>query len=175
MKNRLIAGAALDVYEREPEVHPDLLALENVVLAPHLGSATTETRTAMADLAVAATSIAVLTGEPPLTPVPVATVAILARPRSPGRSVERIMRALARRSPASSCRRSRRSPRAGRGSVSDSDRDAAVGAHAGRDDARGVDAAVQGRAHAATMARLPVKQIERLIYPVSFYRNKART
>ena len=69
LKNRLIAGAALDVYEREPELHPDLLALENVVLAPHLGSATTETRTAMADLA-ARNAIAVLSGEPPLTPVP---------------------------------------------------------------------------------------------------------
>ena len=68
LKNRLIAGAGLDVYEREPEVHPDLLDLENVVLAPHLGSATTETRTAMADLA-ARNVIAVLAGEPPLTPV----------------------------------------------------------------------------------------------------------
>ena len=69
LRNRLIAGAALDVYEREPEVHPDLLTLENVVLAPHLGSATTETRTAMADLA-ARNAIAVLSGEPPLNPVP---------------------------------------------------------------------------------------------------------
>jgi glyoxylate reductase len=69
LKNRMIAGAALDVYEREPEVHADLLTLENVVLAPHLGSATIETRTAMADLA-ARNLIAVLTGEPPLTPVP---------------------------------------------------------------------------------------------------------
>ena len=69
LKNRMIAGAALDVYEREPEVHADLLTLENVVLAPHLGSATLETRTAMADLA-ARNLIAVLTGEPPLTPVP---------------------------------------------------------------------------------------------------------
>lgn len=69
LKNRLISGAALDVYEREPEVHPDLLPLENVVLAPHLGSATTETRTAMADLA-ATNAIAVLEGKPPLTPVP---------------------------------------------------------------------------------------------------------
>ena len=46
---RLLAGAALDVYEREPAIHPDLFDLENVVLAPHLGCATTETRTAMAD------------------------------------------------------------------------------------------------------------------------------
>ncbi len=65
---RLIAGAALDVYEREPAVHPALLSLENVVLAPHLGSATTETRTAMADLAVS-NVLAVLSGRPPLTPV----------------------------------------------------------------------------------------------------------
>lgn len=68
LRNRLIAGAALDVYEREPEVYKDLLTLENVVLAPHLGSATTETRTAMADLA-ASNVIAVLGGEPPLTPI----------------------------------------------------------------------------------------------------------
>jgi glyoxylate reductase len=68
LKNRLIAGAALDVYEREPDVHPDLLPLENVVLAPHLGSATTETRTAMADLAVR-NVIAVVSGGKPLTPV----------------------------------------------------------------------------------------------------------
>jgi glyoxylate reductase len=64
----LIAGAALDVYEREPHVHPDLLGLENVVLAPHLGSATVETRTAMADLA-ARNVLAVLSGSAPLTPV----------------------------------------------------------------------------------------------------------
>jgi glyoxylate reductase len=68
LRQSLIAGAALDVYEKEPEVHPDLMALENVVLAPHLGSATTETRTAMADLA-ASNVIAVLSGQPPLTPV----------------------------------------------------------------------------------------------------------
>ncbi len=64
----LLAGAALDVYEREPEVHPGLMGLENVVLAPHLGSSTTETRTAMAMLAVD-NVLAVLSGRPPLTPV----------------------------------------------------------------------------------------------------------
>jgi lactate dehydrogenase-like 2-hydroxyacid dehydrogenase len=42
-----IAGAGLDVYEREPQIAPALLAMENVVLLPHLGSATTETRVAM--------------------------------------------------------------------------------------------------------------------------------
>lgn len=68
LEQHLIAGAALDVYEHEPSVHPDLLALENVLLVPHLGSGTTETRTAMADLAVS-NVIAVLGGRAPLTPV----------------------------------------------------------------------------------------------------------
>ncbi len=48
-----IAGAALDVFEHEPAVTPALLALENVVLLPHLGSATTETRVAMGERAIA--------------------------------------------------------------------------------------------------------------------------
>jgi glyoxylate reductase len=64
----LIAGAALDVFEHEPAIHEALLGLENVVLVPHLGSATRETRTAMADLA-ARNVIAVLNGDPPLTPI----------------------------------------------------------------------------------------------------------
>ena len=68
LKERLIAGAALDVYEKEPEVHPGLLGLENVLLIPHLASATTETRTAMADLAVS-NALAVLSGQKALTPV----------------------------------------------------------------------------------------------------------
>jgi glyoxylate reductase len=68
LNEHLIAGAAIDVYEHEPQVHADLLRLENVVLAPHLGSATTETRTAMADLA-ARNVLAVLAGQAPLTPV----------------------------------------------------------------------------------------------------------
>ncbi|MGE5198122.1 MAG: 2-hydroxyacid dehydrogenase [Rhodospirillaceae bacterium] len=68
LREGLIAGAALDVYEDEPRVHADLLGLENVVLAPHLGSATVETRTAMADLA-ARNVLAVLSGSAPLTPV----------------------------------------------------------------------------------------------------------
>jgi glyoxylate reductase len=65
---RLIAGAALDVYEREPAVHEALTRMEHVVLAPHLGSATRETRTAMADLAVS-NVLSVLGGGAPLTPV----------------------------------------------------------------------------------------------------------
>ncbi|MDI2027453.1 D-glycerate dehydrogenase [Saccharopolyspora sp. TS4A08] len=63
-----IAGAALDVFEQEPQVEPGLLELDNVAIAPHLGSATTETRTAMAELA-ARNVAAVLAGQPPLTPV----------------------------------------------------------------------------------------------------------
>ena len=63
-----IAGAGLDVFEHEPEVHPGLLELENAVLIPHLGSATIETRTAMAVLA-ARNAAAVLGGDEPLTPV----------------------------------------------------------------------------------------------------------
>ncbi|KFU76592.1 Lactate dehydrogenase [Amycolatopsis lurida] len=63
-----IAGAALDVFEAEPEVEPRLLDRENVVLTPHLGSATVETRTAMAVLA-AENVASVLTGGNPLTEV----------------------------------------------------------------------------------------------------------
>ena len=69
LQHHLLAGAALDVYENEPAVHPDLLSLENVLLVPHLASGTTETRTAMADLA-AENVLAVLGGRPPLTPIP---------------------------------------------------------------------------------------------------------
>ena len=54
LSSRRIAGAALDVFEREPEVHESLLRMENVVLTPHIGSATRSTREAMGLLAVAA-------------------------------------------------------------------------------------------------------------------------
>jgi glyoxylate reductase len=63
-----IAGAGLDVFEQEPKVHPWLLELENVTLVPHLGSATVETRTAMAVLA-ADNTLAVLGGQQPPTPI----------------------------------------------------------------------------------------------------------
>jgi glyoxylate reductase len=63
-----IAGAGLDVFEREPEIDPGLRGLENVVLIPHLGSATIETRTAMGVLA-AQNAVAVLAGKPPVTPI----------------------------------------------------------------------------------------------------------
>lgn len=68
LAERRIAGAALDVFEAEPRVHPGLLELDNVVLLPHIGSATVETRTAMAELA-ARNVAAVLAGRPPMTPV----------------------------------------------------------------------------------------------------------
>jgi gluconate 2-dehydrogenase len=51
LKDRRIAGAGLDVFEGEPQVHPELLTLQNVVLTPHIASATVKTRMAMAQLA----------------------------------------------------------------------------------------------------------------------------
>jgi glyoxylate reductase len=68
LKAGQIAGAGLDVFENEPETHPGLIELDNVVLLPHLGSATIETRTAMGVLA-AKNAVAVLNGEQPPTPV----------------------------------------------------------------------------------------------------------
>lgn len=68
LDERLIAGAALDVFDREPAVHPALLTHERVLLVPHLGSATRETRTAMAELAVR-NVLSVLSGGDPLTAV----------------------------------------------------------------------------------------------------------
>ena len=68
LRDRTIAGAGLDVFEHEPDVDPGLLDLDNVVLVPHLGSATVETRGAMAELA-ARNVVAHLRGEPLPTPV----------------------------------------------------------------------------------------------------------
>ncbi len=64
LEEGLIAGAALDVYENEPSVHPRLLTMQNVVLAPHLGTATEEVRTKMA-LTVAENVIAFLEDRDP--------------------------------------------------------------------------------------------------------------
>ncbi|HWH05738.1 MAG TPA: NAD(P)-dependent oxidoreductase [Gaiellaceae bacterium] len=65
-----LAGAALDVYEDEPAVHPGLVELENVVLAPHLGSATHEAREAMGMLCVEALRAVLLEGRVPRNVVP---------------------------------------------------------------------------------------------------------
>jgi glyoxylate reductase len=68
LRTGAIAGAGLDVYEHEPQLAPGLAELDNAVLLPHLGSATLETRAAMATLA-ARNTVAVLNGQPPLTPI----------------------------------------------------------------------------------------------------------
>ncbi len=68
LAERRIAAAGLDVYEGEPQVHPALLGVPNVVLTPHIASATVATRMKMAMLA-ADNLIAILSGKPPLTPV----------------------------------------------------------------------------------------------------------
>lgn len=68
LRERRIAAAGLDVFEGEPAVHPDLLTVPNVVLTPHIASATHRTRRAMAELA-ADNLIAALTGGTPPTPV----------------------------------------------------------------------------------------------------------
>jgi len=69
LKEGWIAGAGIDVFEEEPTIHPGLAPLPNVVLAPHIASASRDTRIAMATLAVR-NCLAVLDGKPPLTPVP---------------------------------------------------------------------------------------------------------
>jgi gluconate 2-dehydrogenase len=68
LRERRIAAAGLDVFEGEPKVHPDLLTVPNVVLTPHIASATIATRKAMANLA-ADNVIAFLTQGQPLTPL----------------------------------------------------------------------------------------------------------
>jgi lactate dehydrogenase-like 2-hydroxyacid dehydrogenase len=69
LKKGTIAGAGLDVFENEPNVPAELLALDNVVLTPHVGSATWQTRQAMADLAFGNLE-AHFAGRPLLSPVP---------------------------------------------------------------------------------------------------------
>ena len=64
----LLGGAGLDVFAQEPNVPAELLELDTVVLAPHIGSATHDTRAAMADLVVA-NLLAYFSGQPLLTPV----------------------------------------------------------------------------------------------------------
>jgi glyoxylate reductase len=64
LERHIIAGAGLDVFEQEPNVHPLLLKLENVVLAPHIASASIDTRRKMS-LMAAANALAALGGERP--------------------------------------------------------------------------------------------------------------
>jgi glyoxylate/hydroxypyruvate/2-ketogluconate reductase len=68
LQEKRIAAAGLDVYEGEPKVHPDLLTVPNVVLTPHIASATVPTRRAMADLA-ADNLIGFLVHGKPITPL----------------------------------------------------------------------------------------------------------
>lgn len=68
LRDRRIAAAGIDVFEGEPKVHPDLLTVPNVVLTPHIASATVKTRMAMADLA-ADNLIGFLVNGKPLTPL----------------------------------------------------------------------------------------------------------
>jgi glyoxylate reductase len=68
LREERLGGAGLDVYEEEPRIPPELIGLERVVLAPHIGSATVAARDGMARL-VAENVIAVLQGRAPLTPV----------------------------------------------------------------------------------------------------------
>jgi glyoxylate reductase len=68
LSERWIAAAGLDVFEEEPKIHAGLMPLTNAVLAPHIASASFDTRLAMSTLALK-NCLAVLEGKPPLTPV----------------------------------------------------------------------------------------------------------
>ena len=75
LREKRIAAAGLDVFEGEPRVHPDLLTVPNVVLTPHIASATVPTRLAMAHLA-ADNLISYLMQNKALTPLNAAVIAI---------------------------------------------------------------------------------------------------
>jgi len=68
LSEQWIAAAGLDVFEEEPTIHPGLLPLANVVMAPHIASASFDTRLAMSTLAVK-NCLAVIEGKPALTPI----------------------------------------------------------------------------------------------------------
>jgi gluconate 2-dehydrogenase len=76
LRDKRIAAAGLDVFEGEPKVHPDLLTVPNVVLTPHIASATVPTRRAMADLAVD-NLIGYLVNNKPVTPLNPAVLAVI--------------------------------------------------------------------------------------------------
>jgi len=69
LQDKTILSAGLDVYAREPQVPKELITMENVVLFPHLGSASVATREKM-DQLVVDNLVAWAAGKPPLTPVP---------------------------------------------------------------------------------------------------------
>ena len=69
LRNKKILAAGLDVFDKEPVVPPELIALDNAVLLPHVGSASVKTRRAMAECVVS-NLLAWSEGKPPLTPVP---------------------------------------------------------------------------------------------------------
>ena len=65
MKQNYIAGAALDVFANEPEIYPDLKLLDNIVLTPHIGSATWEARLQMARMAAENVVDVLISNKPP--------------------------------------------------------------------------------------------------------------
>jgi lactate dehydrogenase-like 2-hydroxyacid dehydrogenase len=69
LKKREILSAGLDVFPHEPDVNPELIAMDHIVLLPHVGSASVHTRSAM-DLLVVDNLLAWARGDAPLTPVP---------------------------------------------------------------------------------------------------------
>jgi lactate dehydrogenase-like 2-hydroxyacid dehydrogenase len=73
LQDKTILTAGLDVFAREPEVPAELIAMDHVVLFPHLGSASIYTRTQM-DQLVVDNLLAWAAGKPPLTPVPVTVI-----------------------------------------------------------------------------------------------------
>ena len=180
LRERLIAGAALDVFEREPDVHANLLDLDNVVLAPHLGSATTRNANrhggSRRQQRARGPRRRVSLSRP--SSCMAVKVPVLASRRRPSKRapVATVMRRLAK-------------------AIDGLDEPAVEKIAESRQDdpfqvliATMLSAQTQGcrdRSSVArlfrvartprTMARLDDKEIERLIYPVSFYRNKART
>ena len=68
LQEKKIAGAGLDVFEHEPKVPPEFFTLDNVVLTPHVASATNETRTAMGNLQIENLHLH-FAGKPVITPV----------------------------------------------------------------------------------------------------------